>query len=395
MSRYLIRQTLLSIIKLFIFISFMFFFIQVMMPGDYVDQFSIGCNAACRDELRIQLGLNLPLGERYFHWLGQILTLDLGNSLNGQPIVELLKQVIPATLLVFFTGTIVAFMFGMWLGKLTAWKGSALLSRTATLGGLTLNTSFPPWLTWLFTYVVAKGAGFVVMGEVGGLGQVSFIGLDRFVWENIDVHPSVIAMRMVVSLAVSTLFFYFVKSLIDELVRRSTPGIFYILFVIASTVGSWYLLGFELPAFDIMKLAWIPLCTYILLTFGETMLIMQSSMEEVMKSEYISTARAKGLPDSVVRERHAARNALLPVISRLVISLPYLITGVVIIESSVDWPGMGTSMWNALYWQNMPVVMNTLLIVGVLSLIARLLLDIVTAYLDPRIRFGTKRTLSN
>ena len=160
-------------------------------------------------------------------------------------------------------------------------------------------------------------------------------------------------------------------------------------------VGSWYLLGFELPAFDIMKLAWIPLCTYILLTFGETMLIMQSSMEEVMKSEYISTARAKGLPDSVVRERHAARNALLPVISRLVISLPYLITGVVIIESSVDWPGMGTSMWNALYWQNMPVVMNTLLIVGVLSLIARLLLDIVTAYLDPRIRFGTKRTLSN
>lgn len=395
MTRYLIRQALLSILKLFIFISFMFFFIQVMMPGDYVDQFSIICDAQCRDDLRQQLGLGLPIWERYLHWLRNLITLDLGTSFNGQPILEILSQVIPATLLVFLIGTIIAFMIGLWLGKRTAWQGSAFLSRAATLGGLTLNTSFPPWLTWLFTYVFTKGAGFVVMGEVGGLGQLSFIGLDRLIWENIDVHPSAIAMRMVLTIAGCALFFYLLKSLIDELVRRSTPGIIYILLLVASTVGSWYLLGMEAPAFDIMRLAWIPLCTYILLTFGETMLIMQASMEEVIKSEYIITARAKGLPESVVRERHAARNALLPVISRLVISLPYLITGVVIIESSVDWPGLGTSMWNALYWQNMPVVMNTLLLVGILSLVARLLLDVVTAYLDPRIRYGEKTTASN
>jgi peptide/nickel transport system permease protein len=395
MTRYLVRQTLLSFLKLFIFISFMFFFIQVMMPGDYVDQFSLVCDAECRDDLRQQLGLDLPIWLRYLQWLRQIATLDLGNSLNGQPIIEIMKQVIPATLLVFFTGTIAAFMIGLWLGKRTAWHGSALLSRVVTLGGLTLCTSFPPWLTWLFAYLFTRGAGFVVMGEIGGLGQLTFIGLDRLVWESVDIHPSGVAMRMVLTLAVSTVFFYIVKSLIDEFTRRSSPGIIYIALVVSCTAGSWYVLGFQAPAFDIMKLAWIPLCTYILLTFGETMLIMQSSMDEVMKSEYIITARAKGLPDSVVRERHAARNALLPVISRLVISLPYLITGVVIIESSVDWPGMGTSMWNALYWQNMPVVMNTLLLVGVLSLVARLFLDIITAYLDPRIRYGGQRTLSN
>jgi peptide/nickel transport system permease protein len=395
MTRYLVRQTLLSILKLFIFISFMFFFIQVMMPGDYVDQFSLVCDAECRDDLRQQLGLDLPIWQRYLQWLRQIATLDLGNSLSGQPIIEIMKQVIPATLLVFFTGTIAAFMIGLWLGKRTAWQGSALLSRVTTLGGLTLYTSFPPWLTWLFAYLFTRGAGFVVMGEIGGLGQLTFIGLDRLVWESVDIHPSVIAMRMVLTLAVITVFFFFIKSLIDELTQRSSPGIIYIALVIACTAGSWYLLGFQAQAFDIMKLAWIPLCTYILLTFGETMLIMQSSMDEVMKSEYIITARAKGLPDSVVRERHAARNALLPVISRLVISLPYLITGVVIIESSVDWPGMGTSMWNALYWQNMPVVMNTLLLVGILSLVARLFLDIITAYLDPRIRYGEQRTLTN
>jgi ABC-type dipeptide/oligopeptide/nickel transport system permease component len=70
-----------------------------------------------------------------------------------------------------------------------------------------------------------------------------------------------------------------------------------------------------------------------------------------------------------------------------VISLPYLLTAVVIIESSVGWPGMGSTMWNALYWQNMPVVMAILVLIGVLSLIARLVLDILIAYSDPRIRY--------
>jgi peptide/nickel transport system permease protein len=147
-------------------------------------------------------------------------------------------------------------------------------------------------------------------------------------------------------------------------------------------------------AFNLVKLSWLAVVTYTLLSFGETMLIMQASMTDVLKEEYVTTAHAKGLPASVVRERHAVRNALLPVLSRLVISLPYLITGVVIIESSVGWPGMGTTMWNALYWQNMPVVMATVLVVGVLSLAARLMLDVIIAYLDPRIRYnGQEPTL--
>ncbi len=145
-------------------------------------------------------------------------------------------------------------------------------------------------------------------------------------------------------------------------------------------------------AFDIMKLSWLAIVTYTLLSFGETMLIMQSSMTDVLKEQYIETARAKGLPASIVREKHAARNALLPVLSRFVISLPYLLTAVVIIESSVGWPGMGTTMWNALYWQNMPVVMAILVLIGILSLVARLILDIVIAYADPRVRYDQQPT---
>ena len=96
-----------------------------------------------------------------------------------------------------------------------------------------------------------------------------------------------------------------------------------------------------------------------------------------------------------MRDKHAARNALLPVLSRLVISLPYLITGVIIIEDAVGWPGVGKTLWNAVYWQDMPLIMGIMLMVGIFSLLARMALDIITAFLDPRIRFDDTNVLHN
>jgi len=390
MARYLIRQIFSSITKLFVFITFMFFFIQIMMPGDFVDQFALFCDSECQETMRAQFGLDLPIWQRYLQWLRQVVTLDLGESMSGQPIIEVLKDVIPPTLLVFVTGTAVAFMIGLWLGKRTAWRGPGFISGTATLGGIALFTSFPPWLAWLVTYAFARGTGFVVMGGgIGGLRGVTFHGLTRALWIETEISPAAITFQIMLSLFASIIIFSTLKILVKRVIKREIPGILILILIAAGAVGGCYYLGIEILAFDIIKLAWLPTLVFTLLSFGETMIIMQSSMTDVLKEEYISTAKAKGLPTSTIREKHAARNAILPVISRLVISLPYLITGVVIVESSVGWPGMGTSMWNALYWQNMPLVMNILLIVGVVALVARLILDILTAYLDPRIRYSS------
>ncbi|MGD2205215.1 MAG: ABC transporter permease [Anaerolineae bacterium] len=392
MTRYLIRQGLLSLVKLFVFVTIMFFFIQIMMPGDFVDQFSISCDKECRDGLRAQLGLDLPIGKRYLNWLRQVATWDLGRSFSGQPIMDTFKEVVPATLSVFVTGTILAFVIGLSLGKFTAWRGTGFVSRVTTLAGITLFTSFPPWLAWLVSHFFTQGRSFAVMGEVGGLRRVSLERvISRDLWIDVEISPSTILFRMILTMAVSALIVWIMSILLRRLTRRRIPGILILLLIAASTVGSWYALQMETLAIDIVRVSWIAIVTYTLLSFGETMIIMQSSMTEVLKEEYINTAHAKGVPASVVREKHAARNALLPVLSRLVISLPYLITGVVIVESSVGWPGMGSSMWNALYWQNMPLVMNTLLIVGILSLAARLFLDVLIAYLDPRIRYDKQR----
>jgi len=354
MTRYLIRQFVISLIKLFIFLTFMFFFIQIVMPGDFVDQFAMGCDAACREEMRLQLGLDLPLWNRYFHWLGQVVRLDFGGSMGGEHILDIFKQVIPPTLLVFVTGTVLAFMIGLWLGKITSWRERGIGSRLLTLGGLVLFTSFPPWLTYLVTYLFTKEGVFKVVGGRGGLRTPTFHGLDRLLWQNVEFSPSEAILKMMICVVISSLGLLFLKVIYERLTKSKAPTLIFVFLAGLWAVSGWQLMGIHGLAFDIMAIAYIPMITYILLIFGEFMLIMQASMRDVKNSEYIQTARAKGLPESTVRDLHAARNALLPVLSRLVISLPYLITGVVIIESSVGWPGLGTNLWNALYWQNMP-----------------------------------------
>ncbi len=114
----------------------------------------------------------------------------------------------------------------------------------------------------------------------------------------------------------------------------------------------------------------------------------RSSMLEVLRQDYITTARAKGLPERVVIYRHALRNALLPLITILGLSIPGLIGGSVIFESIFAIPGVGQLMWSAVMARDYPVLMGNLVIVAVLTLLGNLLADIGYAAVDPRIRTG-------
>lgn len=114
----------------------------------------------------------------------------------------------------------------------------------------------------------------------------------------------------------------------------------------------------------------------------------RSSMLEVLRQDYITTARAKGLPERRVIYRHALRNALLPLITILGLSMPVLIGGSVIFESLFAIPGIGQLMWASVMARDYPVLMGNLVIVSVLTLIGNLLADIGYALVDPRIRTG-------
>jgi len=118
---------------------------------------------------------------------------------------------------------------------------------------------------------------------------------------------------------------------------------------------------------------------------------MRQSMLEVIRQEYIQSARAKGLSEAVVIGKHAARNAMLPVVTILGLSLPGLIGGSVIIESIFAIPGMGQLMVQSVYMRDYPVIMGNLVIVSTITLLANLLADISYGLIDPRIRVGGRR----
>ena len=114
----------------------------------------------------------------------------------------------------------------------------------------------------------------------------------------------------------------------------------------------------------------------------------RTAMLEVMESDYVRTARAKGLTETSVVGRHAFRNALLPIITITTLRLPSLFSGALLIEFMFAWPGMGRLSIEAIYLRDYTLLMGLTMIIAVLVLGANLLADILYAYADPRIRVG-------
>lgn len=114
----------------------------------------------------------------------------------------------------------------------------------------------------------------------------------------------------------------------------------------------------------------------------------RSGMLEVIRQDYINTARSKGLSERIVIYRHALRNALIPLITIIALSLPRLLGGTVIIEAIFAWPGMGTLAITAVRGRDYPVIMAINLITAVMILISNLLADLIYAVVDPRIKYS-------
>ncbi|MEZ4620856.1 MAG: ABC transporter permease [Caldilineaceae bacterium] len=129
----------------------------------------------------------------------------------------------------------------------------------------------------------------------------------------------------------------------------------------------------------------------LILGFGYIAILMRytrSSMLEVVRAAYVTTARAKGLRERLVVLRHAFRNALIPVITIIGLALPEMVGGAVITETVFTWPGMGSLLVDAVNGRDYPLIMGISLTVAIAVLAANLITDITYAFVDPRIRFG-------
>jgi peptide/nickel transport system permease protein len=179
----------------------------------------------------------------------------------------------------------------------------------------------------------------------------------------------------------------------------STPSFFLGLSLIYLFAVQWRVLpssgmrtlGVPESATDVAKHMLMPATVLALAHTPLMMRYARSTMLEVLRQDYVTTARAKGLRETIVLGRHAFRNALIPLITVLGISLPELLSGAVITETIFQWPGMGMLAVRAVNARDYPVVLGTILVTATLVLLSNLLADLLYAVADPRIRLGKRR----
>lgn len=144
--------------------------------------------------------------------------------------------------------------------------------------------------------------------------------------------------------------------------------------------------GYGIDGPDHLKHAILPACTLAITGIATYARVMRAEMLETLRSDYIRTARAKGLSEFVTVVRHAVRNALLPVVTMVGLSLPLLVSGAIVSEAIYAWPGLGRLAVESIASRDDPVVMGVVLLSSLGVVIGNLLADIGVAALDPRVR---------
>ncbi|NJN14902.1 MAG: ABC transporter permease [Oscillochloris sp.] len=354
------------------------------MPGDFGQQFLEDPKLTGEERAALVriYGLDKPPHERFLRYMGALLSGNLGVSFQyyPRPVVDVIFERAPRTLVLFLTSTITAYYVGFLAGKLLAWRRGRALEYVATIGGVTLYTVFTPWfglmMIWLFAY------------------SFKWMPLGQFItpvfWRRAPTDANTVFGWMLLSAFLAGLALLMIALLSRRLMGRTKTltrwgGAAATIGVLLAVWGSSELGPY---ARDILWHITLPVLTVTLISFAGIMLLTRNSMLETLREDYIMAARAKGLPEAVIRDKHAARNAMLPVVTALVFALAGAIGGGVITETVFSYPGMGLTLLQAVQVQDIPMTMGGIVFIGLLSLLAHLAADILYVYLDPRIRYA-------
>ncbi|WP_104640617.1 ABC transporter permease [Helicobacter bizzozeronii] len=299
----------------------------LLILGEHANKESI-------EALREQMGLNKPLIEQYFLYISHVLHGDFGTSLvSREPVLEEFLQRFPATIELSVSALFIALVLGLGAGIIAAIKRYSLFDY-ASMGVALAGVSMPVF--WL------------------GLMLISIFSVQ------LDWLPVY-------------------GRLSDEFYLDGPTG-FYL-------IDS--LLAHDYPAFiDAIKHLILPSITLATIPTAIIARMTRASMLEVSKEDYIRTAKAKGCSPLRVVGVHTLRNALIPVTTIIGLMLAGLLGGSILTETTFAWPGVGKWMVNALNQRDFPIIQSASLIVAVIFIGANLLVDILYAFINPRIRLS-------
>ncbi|GAK58142.1 binding-protein-dependent transport systems inner membrane component [Candidatus Vecturithrix granuli] len=332
MLRY-VTNRLLQLILILIGVSIVVFLMLRLIPGDPA-QLLLGEFATAQElaALREKLGLDQSQLTQYWIFLKNSAQGDFGKSLRtGAPVVDEIFGRLMATVELALAAMLIATLFGIFAGVISAVRQYSLWDYGSMLLAL-IGVSMPIfWLGLMLMYLFSvKWAILPMMGRLS-------MGLDA---------PRITGLIMLDALLVGKI------------------GVFWNAFT--------HLL---LPSFT---LSTVPMAIVARMT--------RSSMLEVLRQDYVRTARAKGMSEFVVIVRHALRNAFLPIVTVLGINLGLLLGGAVLTETIFSWPGLGRYVVDSLMGRDYNAVQACILIFAVIMALINLIVDLIYVVLDPRIR---------
>lgn len=284
--------------------------------------------------LREELGLNKPLYVQYFDFIGGVFKGSLGNSLITKTSVtgEILAR-FPATIELAVAAIIIASIVGVIVGVISAVKQNSIVDYLSMIGAL-LGVSMP--IFWL--------------------------GLMLIVLFSVKLHWLPVSGRIQIGMEPAHITGFY---LLDSLITGNM------------TAFKSSLQHLALPA--------IALASYSTAIIAR---MTRSTMLEIVKQDYIRTARAKGLFEKVVILKHALRNALIPITTVIGLQLGSLLGGAVLTETVFSWPGIGSYTIDAIMKSDYPVVQGAVMILAIVFVLVNLVVDLLYAYLDPRIKYS-------
>lgn len=300
--------------------------------------------AADIERLKHNFGLDQPLPVRYGRWLWMVVHGDLGYSTsNSETVVAAIVERLPATFLLTGTSLAVSLIIGVSIGIFAALKPYSLVDYTVTTLAF-FGQSMPVFWFALMLQLAFAVTGITAFGYHFALPSAGISSNDDDFGElfgqlaQLSAHPD----------AVSNLF----NAIGDRIVHLILPT-------------------------AVLSLLYI--ATWSRFT--------RSSMLEVIRTDYMRTAAAKGLDKLTIILRHGLKNAMIPVVTIIALSLPGLFAGAVVTETIFAWPGMGRLFFNALGQFDFSLLMGYLLIVSFLVVFFNLVADVTYAWLDPRVKY--------